>query len=159
MVFIIVPSWCCELHRTWPTQCCILVWSVGWETWTATQLYTTVHTSWCSPRDHSSRTMLHRLMTVSVLLRLTRCCSLSSSETVFEARECSAEHVKTALEETCSCVPRPVVVRLPWPNNTEVHHMTPTHVEVNNRPRAHQEIAGVLPPNYLPIFLAMTHMW
>ena len=103
--------------------------------------------------------MLHRVMAVSVLLRLTSGCGLSSSETQFEARECSGEHVKTALEETCSCVPRPVVVRLPWPNNTDVHHMTPTHVEVNTMPQAHQEIASVLPPNYLPIiFLDMTHI-
>lgn len=57
-------------------------------------------------------------------------CSLSVNNVQFESKSCSAQHTETALSETCSCVPRPVVVRLPWPNNTDVHHMTPTHVQV-----------------------------
>ena len=44
---------------------------------------------------------------------------------------CSAEHIAEAVREASPCQPRPVVVRLPWPNNTEVHQMTPTHVQVS----------------------------
>ena len=105
-------------------------------------------------------TMVYRVVLVSVLLRLTSQCSLSSSETQFEAKQCSSEHVRSALEETCSCVPRPVVVRLPWPNNTDVHHMTPTHVEVNTRPAA-SSVPGNGRRNafkLLSIFLDMTQL-
>ena len=50
---------------------------------------------------------------------------------VHSERSCSAEHIAEAVREGSPCQPRPVVVRLPWPNNTEVHQMTPTHVQVN----------------------------
>lgn len=44
--------------------------------------------------------------------------------------ECTSEHIKEALSSHSSCKPRPVVMVLPWPNNTSVHQMTPTQVEV-----------------------------
>ena len=148
MVFIIENSWCCKLHRPCPTHC------VGMVSWLGdlngdTALCNTIvyHVTLVTTRDQAP-IMLPSLITVSVLMRLTSQCSLSSSETQFEARECSSQHVKSALEETCSCVPRPVVVRLPWPNNTDVHHMTPTHVEVNTAAASsrQQEIGGVFRP-------------
>ena len=52
----------------------------------------------------------------------------------YSPRQCSADLISQAVaaSEVSACQPRPQVVRLPWPNNTEVHQMTPTHVEVSN---------------------------
>ena len=43
---------------------------------------------------------------------------------------CTAAHVKGALTSDKMCSPRPVIVKLPWPNNTHVQQMTPSHVEL-----------------------------
>ena len=59
-------------------------------------------------------------------LLVAKLCSVHSE------RSCSAEHIAEAVREGSPCQPRPVVVRLPWPNNTEVHQMTPTHVQVRS---------------------------
>ena len=78
---------------------------------------------------------------LSVLLLLVLAPSLSSQCPGPEAghrghyspRQCSADLISqaVAVSEVSACQPRPQVVRLPWPNNTEVHQMTPTHVEVS----------------------------
>ena len=78
---------------------------------------------------------------LSVLLLLVLAPSLSSQCPGPEAghrghyspRQCSADLISQAVaaSEVSACQPRPQVVRLPWPNNTEVHQMTPTHVEVS----------------------------
>ena len=59
-------------------------------------------------------------------------CSLSEAAR-YESRQCSSDLISEAVaaSELSSCQPRPLAVRLPWPNNTEVHQMTPTHVEVS----------------------------
>ena len=51
----------------------------------------------------------------------------------YSPHQCSANLISQAVaaSEVSACQPRPQVVRLPWPNNTEVHQMTPTHVEVS----------------------------
>jgi len=43
---------------------------------------------------------------------------------------CDANHIKGALQAKVHCKPRMQVVQLPWPNNTDLQQMTPTHVEV-----------------------------
>ena len=75
---------------------------------------------------------------LSVLLLLSLTPTLSSQCPGPEAghyspRQCSADLISQAVaaSEVSACQPRPQVVRLPWPNNTEVHQMTPTHVEVS----------------------------
>ena len=78
---------------------------------------------------------------LSVLLLLVLAPTLSSQCPGPEAghrghyspRQCSADLISQAVaaSEVSACQPRPQVVRLPWPNNTEVHQMTPTHVEVS----------------------------
>jgi len=44
---------------------------------------------------------------------------------------CTKDHELGAVRAKVHCQPRPRLVRLPWPNDTSVHKMTPSHVEVN----------------------------
>ena len=71
-----------------------------------------------------------------VIVTLVRCdCDPDTVEATFgDFQTCSRGQVKTSLSQQASCSPRPVVVRLPWPNTTlvggGVQQMTPTHVSV-----------------------------
>jgi len=71
------------------------------------------------------------------------CCSCSSSEKCEEEsnlavltssytahRTCSQQHIKDSLKSNIGCKPMTVVLELPWPNNTDIQQMTPTHIEV-----------------------------
>merc|ERR1719278_1299672 len=64
----------------------------------------------------------------------TDCGTTMESATFGDFRRCSSREVKASLESQASCSPRPMVVRLPWPNSTMVgggvRQMTPTHVTV-----------------------------
>jgi len=44
---------------------------------------------------------------------------------------CTKNHEMSVIRSKVHCQPRPRLVRLPWPNDTSVHKMTPSHVEVN----------------------------
>merc|ERR1712044_112201 len=55
--------------------------------------------------------------------------SLSTSTFGF-FQTCRSNHIKQALQKNIMCKPSPVIVKLPWPNNTDIQQMTPTHVEV-----------------------------
>jgi len=44
--------------------------------------------------------------------------------------KCSQNHIKNSLQSNIGCKPVPVVLELPWPNNTEIQQMTPTHISV-----------------------------
>merc|ERR1711997_670167 len=46
---------------------------------------------------------------------------------------CSRNHEMSVAKShrNIQCAPKPRLVRLPWPNDTSVHKMTPSHVEVN----------------------------
>jgi hypothetical protein len=44
---------------------------------------------------------------------------------------CSNDHIAASLENIEGCKPRPVIIQIPWPNNTNVQQMTPTHVQIN----------------------------
>ena len=73
---------------------------------------------------------------LSVLLVLGVTSTLSSQRSeagLYSPQQCSADLISQAVaaSEVSACLPRPQVVRLPWPNSTEVHQMTPTHVEVS----------------------------
>ena len=75
---------------------------------------------------------------LSVLLVLGVTPTLSSQRPgpeagLYSPQLCSGDLISQAVaaSEVSACLPRPQVVRLPWPNNTEVHQMTPTHVEVS----------------------------
>ena len=73
---------------------------------------------------------------LSVLLVLGVTSTLSSQRSeagLYSLQQCSADLISQAVaaSEVSACLPRPQVVRLPWPNSTEVHQMTPTHVEVS----------------------------
>ena len=46
------------------------------------------------------------------------------------SEDCSKEHIAASLENRQECKPRPVVVKLPFPNNTDVQQMTPNHVSI-----------------------------
>ncbi|XP_040570520.1 uncharacterized protein [Lepeophtheirus salmonis] len=45
--------------------------------------------------------------------------------------DCTSPHERGAMNSKASCRPRPRVIRLPWPNSTEVNHMIPSHVIVD----------------------------
>ena len=71
---------------------------------------------------------------LGVLLVLGVTLSSQRSETgLYSLQQCSGDLISQAVaaSEVSACLPRPQVVRLPWPNSTEVHQMTPTHVEVS----------------------------
>lgn len=44
---------------------------------------------------------------------------------------CTKRHENSAVRAKIHCQPRPRLVRLPWPNDTSVHQMLPSHVEAN----------------------------
>jgi len=44
---------------------------------------------------------------------------------------CTKNHEMSVVRSKVHCQPRPRLVRLPWPNDTSVHKMTPSHIEVN----------------------------
>ena len=69
---------------------------------------------------------------VSFIVLTSSKCQVSHAEVGYHDQTCSQDIIVEAVElaESCQCQPRQVVVQLPWPNNTDVHHMTPTHVEV-----------------------------
>lgn len=43
---------------------------------------------------------------------------------------CSKPHISSSLRGSAPCQPRDKVIVVPWPNNTDVHRVTPTHVTV-----------------------------
>jgi len=68
------------------------------------------------------RTMTNLVISVIVLLPAAANCEY------IEAAKCSRAHIEQALGGISSCTPREVVVQLPWPNNTDIQQMTPSHV-------------------------------
>lgn len=44
---------------------------------------------------------------------------------------CTRTHELNAVRSKVHCSPRLRLIRLPWPNDTSIHKMTPSHVEVN----------------------------
>ena len=65
-----------------------------------------------------SRWCLTLLCWTVVILSMVRC------------EECSSDHIRLAVEGMQPCRPRPATLPLPWPNHTNIHQMTPTHVSV-----------------------------
>jgi len=43
---------------------------------------------------------------------------------------CTREHIGDSLRGMAPCTPRDKVIPVPWPNNTDVHQLTPSHVVV-----------------------------
>ena len=43
---------------------------------------------------------------------------------------CSQQHVRASLRGLAACVPRDKVIAVPWPNNTDIHRVSPSHVLV-----------------------------
>merc|ERR1719285_1447347 len=43
---------------------------------------------------------------------------------------CTKEHISVSLRCTAPCQPRNKVIMVPWPNNTSVDQLTPSHVTV-----------------------------
>jgi len=44
--------------------------------------------------------------------------------------QCKPEHISQAIQAKVHCTPRDRVVRLPFPNDTSINQMTPSHIEV-----------------------------
>jgi len=49
-----------------------------------------------------------------------------------EPTECTRDHIKEAISGISACKPREVVIQLPWPNNTDIQQMTPSHVLIQH---------------------------
>ena len=131
---------CCLLWNNsvwWPLYCtCHLLllrypywfcWSVDTETWMQTQHSSTM---WFITIMYTNSVIF---CVVNLVITVNSECKLSVSDTRYESKLCSSKHIADAVSEVSECKPRPVVVELPWPNNTNIHRMTPTHVEVNIR--------------------------
>ena len=54
----------------------------------------------------------------------------SPVNTFLPATSCSQSHISSSLRGEAPCQPRDKVIKVPWPNNTDVHRVTPTHVTV-----------------------------
>ena len=132
---------CCYCHKYngvwWPLYrtCQLLLlhypywycWSVDTETWMQTQH---ISTMWFITIMFTNSVIF---CVVNLVITVNSECKLSASDTRYESKLCSSKHIADAVSEVSECKPRPVVVELPWPNNTNIHRMTPTHVEVNIR--------------------------
>ena len=70
---------------------------------------------------------------LNLIITVNSECRLTASDARYESKFCSSKHIAEAVSEVSECKPRPVIVELPWPNNTNIHRMTPTHVEVSIR--------------------------
>ena len=81
------------------------------------------HTSdgmiWPPPPGISSR------LTISTISVILLHFSSGDSALVAErkAGDCTAPHISAAVENIQVCKPRPVIVRIPWPNNTNVQQV------------------------------------
>ena len=78
------------------------------------------------------------IMTIILLLVISYLTQTQSSQyceeviaEFSELRACDGGHVRESLRQNTECRPRPSIMRLPWPNNTDVQQMTPSYVEVN----------------------------
>ena len=75
------------------------------------------------------------LLVLGMLLVVTECSHYQYCEevttTFSQLQACDGQHVRKSLKQNTECKPRPMIVRLPWPNNTDVQQMTPSYVEVN----------------------------
>ena len=67
--------------------------------------------------------MLSNLVTIVYLLMLRGVKYLAADMDSQEIGQCSNHHISAALENIQVCKPRPVIIQLPWPNNTQVHQV------------------------------------
>ena len=80
--------------------------------------------------------MNSRLVVLVLILTVsTECSEYQYCEDVptilSQLQACDGGHVSKSLRQNTECRPRPVIMRLPWPNNTDVQQMTPSYVQVN----------------------------
>merc|ERR1712025_1477854 len=59
-------------------------------------------------------------------------CTMDQAKVKYNYRRdvCTPDHVKEAIKSNKICSPRPVIVQLPWPNNTNVQQMSPQHISL-----------------------------
>lgn len=73
------------------------------------------------------------LLTVLIVMTLgTQYCEDNYLELAIfsQVQACDGGHVRQSLRQSTECKPRPVILRLPWPNNTDVQQMSPSYIEV-----------------------------
>ena len=83
-------------------------------------------------------TLIRIFIVILNLTKQTQCQDTCYQEDSFEMLNseysylpvCSSQHISDALRSDVTCAPVPVVISLPWPNNTDVQQMTPTHITV-----------------------------
>merc|ERR1711892_1494557 len=79
---------------------------------------------------------MYLLVTILLLLKIQSMmsytsCAIDHAHVQYNySASCTSEHVKETLKSDKMCSPRPVIVQLPWPNNTDVQQMTPHHISL-----------------------------
>merc|ERR1711892_921310 len=79
---------------------------------------------------------MYLLVTILLLLKIQSMmsytsCAIDHAHVQYNySASCTSAHVRETLKSDKMCSPRPVIVQLPWPNNTNVQQMTPSHIEL-----------------------------
>ena len=73
------------------------------------------------------------LLLLGILLEVSKCSHYCDdvSTSFSDSQTCDEGHVRDSLRQNTECRPRPIIMRLPWPNNTNIQQMTPSYVEIN----------------------------
>eukprot|EP00092_Neocalanus_flemingeri_P008841 GFUD01009515.1.p1 GENE.GFUD01009515.1~~GFUD01009515.1.p1 ORF type:complete len:364 (+),score=64.00 GFUD01009515.1:123-1214(+) len=104
------------------------------------------------------------IVIVTLLIVYTECSQycedLDLESTTFSPMQsCDDRHIRKSLKQNMECKPRPVIMRLPWPNNTDVQQMSPSYIEVYLCDGAcHSQRQGCVPSKVtekkIPVMLA-----
>jgi len=73
------------------------------------------------------------LMSLIISIVVQNTLSYSGSDltgNVYIGKICSNKHVKDSLKGVAPCIARDKVIPVPWPNNTDIHQLSPSHVVV-----------------------------
>ena len=86
----------------------------------------------CGPQLHMGRCDIMTTVIVLIVVLLivfTECSQYCEDVNYLEStmfsqmQACEGSHVRKSLRQNTECKPRPVIMRLPWPNNTDVQQV------------------------------------
>ena len=73
-------------------------------------------------------TCLSMTTTTNLILSLTLLISTSLASALLDrltsSDQCTDQHISAAVDNIEECKPRPVIVKIPWPNNTNVQQVS-----------------------------------
>ena len=71
-----------------------------------------------------SMTTTNTNLILSLVLLISTSLASALLDRLTSSDQCTDQHISAAVDNIEECKPRPVIVKIPWPNNTNVHQVS-----------------------------------